>query len=195
MYVAAHPHTPRFAALGETSEPQAERSIPFEQKLSEFQIGVAKATGEVLSKLSFLDKKLSGAEEWATNMNNFAASVVASLMRKTASGAPFYAVFPLKAAKLLGESATWAEEESKQYDEARAQLLETSRVPAQAVELLGTAAGRAAAKMGKAAAQGIAAEVEAAFNRAKKEGVESLLYMLAGLGLVGTVAYYLVFRR
>lgn len=178
--------------LGSVSDANDAKTA-FELLLTEFQLMAARATGNTLEKLSWLDKKMSGAVEWATNINNFAANVVVTLKRPTAGGQPFYVAFPEKAAKLLGQAAAFVEEESKAFEQARDELLNVARITEQAAVQLGRLAGSIAAAAGTGAAAAAREGVAAAFAQAKRAGVSGVLNLLLGLGLFGA-AGWLVLR-
>lgn len=92
--------------------------------LSLFQVNVAKMVGDVVqsvSAISILSKK--AAIEWGTNMNNFAAHVAQTLLKKTADGRPYWVRFPDQAKKLLSDAESFVTTESKEYKAAAAHLL------------------------------------------------------------------------
>lgn len=183
-------------ATGASASASFTRDIPFEMALTNFQIGVAKAVGDVLKRvgdISFMSK--GAAKEWGTNMNNYAASVVQSILKKNAAGVPMYASNPTKAAKLLGEAAAWAEAEAAEYTAGAQELLTVSANAKQAARTLAKAAGNAVAHAGAAAAEGMAQAIQEAFERARKEGVKSLLFMLGGLALIGGGLWFFFGRR
>lgn len=177
-------------ALGEAAAPA---SVSFEMMLTDFQIAVAQATGKVLEKVDGILER-GAAREWATNMNNHAASVVTSLKRPGANGKPFFINHPAKAAKLLDDAASWSRREAQEYDEARHQLLSLSEGLKQAGTLLGKAAGNVAAGAAEGAGEAATKALAAAIEKAKREGIASLVKLAVGLTILGGIAYAAVRR-
>jgi hypothetical protein len=129
---------------------------PLATALSMFQVSVAKMVGDVVESVSGISLMSKGAAiEWGTNMNNFAASVVQSLTKKTGDGRAFWVRYPDKAKKLLSDAESFVNNEAKQYKAAAVHLLSIKSNLRQASSVVAKEASSIAKTVAEGAAEGV----------------------------------------